>query len=508
MCADKKIKNKLSAGIEREKVLQTTQVRTSIKSDLSWIQKLKRAADVKESSKIEKDETSLSLRQDSYVLMTAKKFESATGPPQSPKELTNPKEPDTSENTLPDPVSPEPTVASTTTGEKNDVEPPKSKDTAEISTKVVKEGGENEIIEAHIVNDAASVDESVASMVPDILAESVFKSPPPQESCNEVSKANTLDALSDSLVEPILSSESEEADVNPSSETATDQNAYESAETGLNGNTNTLNDDKSAVADLPQVSPASSETLSTAKEVIVLSKTTTVEVTVDQNDAELAQEEACAEAEVAKEPEVSAISSDGDVPQDNTETKETYLNSTSEVSGTASAEVDVDENNVDPLNTGEEAFEVPKEPEVTDTISDLPQDNADPTETQTTSTKLVIIESRTPNAEVIEQKAPDITAISSDVSLADSEVQSPGQPSTNGDKGTIVEDADVAVQGTAEEVQKTENAISVVDPEVTGLIEEEEKDLEEKTTIDETVTKDSLKNPNQAEHSVVSESAT
>uniref|UniRef100_A0AAV2JEA1 LIM zinc-binding domain-containing protein n=1 Tax=Knipowitschia caucasica TaxID=637954 RepID=A0AAV2JEA1_KNICA len=70
----------MSQDAGREKVFQTTKVRTSIKSDLSWIQKMKEAENIKDSRDPPEERTPTLSRQLSYVLMTAKKFEPATSP--------------------------------------------------------------------------------------------------------------------------------------------------------------------------------------------------------------------------------------------------------------------------------------------------------------------------------------------------------------------------------------------------------------------------------------------
>ncbi|CAL9685709.1 unnamed protein product [Knipowitschia caucasica] len=161
----------MSQDAGREKVFQTTKVRTSIKSDLSWIQKMKEAENIKDSRDPPEERTPTLSRQLSYVLMTAKKFEPATSPE---KEVQIGKHS----------VSSEPTAA-------NYVDL-KSNDSAEVSRVDVKEKSEETKLERVIVNDPTAVEGSVSS-----------PKSSPQENGNDLSKENAFDNLYNSLVEPI-----------------------------------------------------------------------------------------------------------------------------------------------------------------------------------------------------------------------------------------------------------------------------------------------------------------
>ncbi|XP_020491161.2 zinc finger protein 185 [Labrus bergylta] len=76
----------MSKEVDRKQVFQTTRVRTSLKNDLSWIQKSKQPQKEQENARTEEAvvETKPSpVRQSSYVLSTIKKFE-----PEAPAERT------------------------------------------------------------------------------------------------------------------------------------------------------------------------------------------------------------------------------------------------------------------------------------------------------------------------------------------------------------------------------------------------------------------------------------
>lgn len=76
----------MSKDVDRNKVFQTIKVRTSLKNDVSWIHKSKEPENERTDQAVEKKP--VPVRQNSYVLSTAKLFESLDSPPRPPLQTT------------------------------------------------------------------------------------------------------------------------------------------------------------------------------------------------------------------------------------------------------------------------------------------------------------------------------------------------------------------------------------------------------------------------------------